>query len=94
MSELAIDFSDEIRLAHGWHLSLAQSRKALTLNGQLTARGLATRLGAKRSWVYRRIREGDIDPSYISRHPQSRVYLIKDDPTLIEHLQQRLAKVD
>jgi len=84
----------KIRLAHGWHLSLAQSRKALTLNGQLTARGLATRLGAKRSWVYRRIREGDIDPSYISRHPQSRVYLIKDDPTLIEHLQQRLAKVD
>jgi DNA invertase Pin-like site-specific DNA recombinase len=80
----------KIRLAHGWHLSLAQCRNAKQFNGYLTARGLAARLGVERTWVYRRIYRGVIDPSYVARHPRSKVYLIKDDPKLIAELKQLL----
>ena len=80
----------KIRLAHGWHLSLAQSRNALVLDGCLTARGLAARLGVERTWVYNRLKRGTIDVRYITRHPQSQVYLIKDDPELIAQLKQLL----
>ena len=80
----------KIRLAHGWHLSLAQCRNAEQFNGYLTTRGLAARLGVERTWVYRRIYRGVIDPSCIARHPQSKVYLIKDDPKLIAELKQLL----
>jgi DNA invertase Pin-like site-specific DNA recombinase len=80
----------KIRLKHGWHCLLHQSRNALQLNGQLTARGLAARLGVEHTWVYRRIYSGVIDPKYVSRTPGSAVWLIRDEPELIEHLRQLL----
>jgi DNA invertase Pin-like site-specific DNA recombinase len=76
----------KIRLAQGWKLPLAQQRKALKLDGRLTTHGLAVRLGAKRTWVYRRICDGTIDPRYVTRHPQTNLFLIQDDPGLIEQL--------
>jgi hypothetical protein len=81
----------KIRLKRGWHLNLARSRNALELNGHLTARGLAARLGVERTWVYRRIYNGVIGANHVARDPQSNVYLIKNDPDLIEQLQQLLS---
>ncbi len=76
----------KIRLQQGWFMSLHQSRNAQELDGHLTPRGLAERLGVKRSRVYHWIYEGKIAPAYLRRHPQSRVHLIRDDPALIEEL--------
>jgi DNA invertase Pin-like site-specific DNA recombinase len=81
-----------IRLERGWHLKLWQCRNALELDGDLTVRGLADRVQADPSWVYRRIYDGTISSNHVSRHPQSKVYLIKDDPELIEQLRQRLER--
>jgi hypothetical protein len=82
----------KIRLAHDWHLSLHRSRNALELDGYLTPRGLAARLGVERTWVYRRIYNREIDPAYISRHPQSNVHLIRDDPELLTQLRQMVSR--
>jgi DNA invertase Pin-like site-specific DNA recombinase len=78
----------KIRLRHGWYSRLHQSRKATTLDGYLTAEGLAARLGVGRTWVYRRLAAGAgaIDPQYVTRHVQGQVYLIRDDPELIASL--------
>ena len=88
--EVAAVAVQKIRLKHGWYFSLHQSRKALELEGQLTPQGLAARLGVERSWVYRRIYDGAIAPAYLVRHPHSSIYLIRDDPELLRHLQQVL----
>jgi hypothetical protein len=80
----------KIRLRRGWYLSLHRSRNALELDGHWTARGLAAELGVERTWVYNRIYNGTIDPSFIARDPQSEVYLIRKDPALIEQLRQLL----
>jgi DNA invertase Pin-like site-specific DNA recombinase len=89
-TEVGPDTVMKIRLAHGWHHNLARSRNALELDGHLTARGLAARLGVERTWVYNRLKRGIIDPSYVIRDPQSQVYLFKDDPELIAQLKQLL----
>lgn len=82
----------KVRQEHGWYLTRWQIRNALEVDGRLTARGLAARLGADRSWVYRRIYDGTIDPRYVARHPQGNIYLIEDHPEMIELLRQRLAE--
>jgi DNA invertase Pin-like site-specific DNA recombinase len=82
----------KIRLAHHWHTHLARSRNILELDGYLTIRGLAARLGVERNWIYNRLKRGIIAPHYLTRHPQSQVYLIKDDPALIAQLKQLLAE--
>ncbi len=81
----------QIRLSQGWQMALSHSRNALELDGYLTVRGLAARLGVEPKWVYHRIDQGLIEPHYYTRHPHSQVYLIKDDPELIKQLQQLLA---
>ncbi len=89
-TEVRPDTVMKIRLAHHWYSHLARSRNALELDGCLTIKGLAARLGVERNWVYNRFKRGGIDPQYITRHPQSQVYLIKDDPVLIAQLKQFL----
>jgi hypothetical protein len=81
----------KIRMKQGWLLLLGQSRNALSVQGHLTPRGLAARLGVERSWVYRHICNGVIDPKHVMRHPQG-VYLIKDSPDLIAYLRQLIRK--
>jgi hypothetical protein len=76
----------KIRLKNDWHLTLHQSRNALELQGYLTPCGLGARIGVERTWVYRHIYSGQINPNYVIRHPQSRNYLIQDDPELIQRL--------
>jgi DNA invertase Pin-like site-specific DNA recombinase len=78
-----------IRLEHGWYLMLARSQNALELDGFLTVRGLAQQLGLDRSTVYRLIYDGRVEPRYVTRDPQSNVYLIQNDPQMIERLRNR-----
>jgi DNA invertase Pin-like site-specific DNA recombinase len=79
-----------VRLERGWHLTLARSRNASKLDGYLTVRGLAEQLGYERSYVYRLIYSGKVDPRYVTRDPQSKVYLIEHDPEMLEALRARL----
>jgi hypothetical protein len=78
------------RLERGWHHLVARSRHALELDGYLTALGLAEKLGIDRDWVYRRLLNHTIDPKWVKRDPSGKVYLIQDDPELIEQLRQSL----
>ena len=80
----------KVRLDRGWYHPLHRSRNALELDGYLTATGLAKRLGVERTWVYRHIYDGEIDPQFIKRHPQSKVYLIQDDPQVVEQIRSLL----
>lgn len=80
----------KIRHKHRWLHRLSTSRGALQIDGYLTVRGLAKLLCVDRDWVYRRINRGDIDGKYLSRHPQTKMYLITNDLQLIEQLRKRL----
>jgi hypothetical protein len=80
----------KIRLSHGWHTTLHQSKSSGRVQDWLTARGLAAKLGVERTWVYKRIYSGVIESSQVHRRPQSQVWLIKDDPQLITYLKQLL----
>jgi DNA invertase Pin-like site-specific DNA recombinase len=82
----------KIRLAQGWHLTLARARNATELDGYLTVRGLAEQLGVDRFKAYRLIQNGTVDPCYVTRDPQSKVYLIENDPEMIEALRERLSE--
>ena len=82
----------KIRLKKRWYLNLHRSRRALQLDGFLTPRGLAARLGVERTWVYNRIYSGRIDPIYVHRDPQSNIHLIQDDPDLISRLRQQTVR--
>lgn len=75
----------KIRHKHGWYCR----RGSLELDGFHTVRGLATILGVGRNWVYSQMHRGVIKASEISRHPQTRMYLIRKDPELIERLRRK-----
>ncbi len=77
------------RLANGWYHGLHLTRGVDEFEGQLTTRGLAAQLGVHRTWVQRRIQRGQIPASHLSHHPQSRFYLIRNDPDLMEQLRQQ-----
>lgn len=82
----------KVRVAHGWRSILRQSHRALELDGYLTVRGLATRLGVNSAWVYWLLRNGKIESKYIHSEPDSPVWLISDDPKLIKKLRQMRLK--
>jgi hypothetical protein len=79
------------RLAHGWYITPERRCNVRALEGYLTVRGLAARLGIPRRIVYRFIQSGVIEPQYILRQYQN-TYMILDVPELIEKLKQRIAK--
>jgi DNA invertase Pin-like site-specific DNA recombinase len=82
----------QVRVAHGWRSILRQSHRALELDGYLTVRGLAARLGVNSGWVYWLLRNGKIESKYIHSEPDSPVWLIRDDPKLIKKLRQMRLK--
>ena len=77
----------KIRYKHGWRYR----RGTLELEGHYTVRGLTTFLGVRRTWIYSQMDKGVIKEDEVSRHPQSKVYLIKKSSDLIERLQRQLA---
>jgi DNA invertase Pin-like site-specific DNA recombinase len=82
----------KIRLEHKWYLTLHQSRGVDELNSYLTVTGLAKQIGVERSWVYRRLERGQIEAHYYTRHPQSGIYLIVNDPELMASLRQAIKR--
>jgi len=80
----------KIRLAQKWYLPLAQMRGVEEVDGFLTTRGLAKRLGLYSSTICRYIYKGIISPEDVRRDPASGVYLIRNEPQLVERLRKRV----
>jgi len=80
----------KIRHDHGWRYRQSHNQETLVQEEWLTTGGLAALLGVERSWVYRKLRQGKIDPHYIRRHGQNGLHLIRNAPDLIAHLKQLL----
>jgi DNA invertase Pin-like site-specific DNA recombinase len=80
-----------IRLAHGWKRPHWQSTRRVEMEGYLTLAELAQRLGTNKTWVYRRVRNHKIDPTYVRPHPRYRALMVRDHPALIAQLQRELA---
>jgi hypothetical protein len=81
----------KFRLDQGLLRIRPQNQVLLEVEGRLTIRGLAQRLGVNRDWIRRRIRNGQIAPGYLTRHPsRNRLILIEDAPDLIARLRQQL----
>lgn len=82
----------KIRLARGWHTPFEQSRGKDRIGDHLTVNGLAKRLDANASTIYRFIYRKIIPPEFVIRTPQTGVYLIRNDEELIECLKERVEK--
>ena len=80
----------KIRLARKWYLPFERMRGVEEVDGFFTVRGLAKRLELNRSTVYRFIYKEIIPPEYIERHSLAGVYLIRNDPQLIDRLRKRV----
>lgn len=79
------------RLARGWYITPERRYNVRALEGYITVRELAARLGVHKGLVYRFIRSGVIAPQYILRQYQN-TYMIQDEPMLIEQLKQLIAE--
>jgi len=82
----------KIRLARKWYLPLAQMWGVEEVDGFLTTRGLAKQLGLNSSTICRYIYKGIIPPEDVTRDPASRVYLIRNDPRLVDQLRKRVTE--
>jgi len=56
------------------------------VNGYWTIPGLTRELGVGDNWLYSRIRQGRFSETDIQQLPNYRVYLIRNDPVLLERL--------
>jgi DNA invertase Pin-like site-specific DNA recombinase len=65
---------------------LHQHRKVAMVNGYWTIPGLTRELGVGDNWLYSRIRQGRFSEADIQQLPNYRVYLIRNDPVLLERL--------
>jgi len=65
---------------------LHQHRKVAMVNGYWTIPGLTRELGVGDNWLYSRIRQGRFSEADIQQLPNYRVYLIRNDPVLVERL--------
>jgi DNA invertase Pin-like site-specific DNA recombinase len=81
----------KIRRDHGWRYRRPHNPEILAQEDWLTTGALATLLGVARSWIYRKLKKGHIDPQYVRRHGQKGLHLIRNDPNLITHLKQLLS---
>jgi hypothetical protein len=77
-----------IRLEHGWKRPPRPPQRISATPGYLSVTDFAQRLSVHPSWVYRRIRQRQIDPAYLRTHPSHKAMMIRDDPVLIAQLQQ------
>ena len=82
----------KIRLARKWYLPFERLRGTDEIGDSLTVNGLAKRIGANESTIYRFIYREIIPANCVTREPQSGIYLIQSDELLIERLRQRVEK--
>jgi hypothetical protein len=62
----------------------------LELAGYLTITELAQRLGTNQTWIYRRIRQHQIEAACVKPHPRYKALMVRDDPVLLAQLRQEL----
>jgi DNA invertase Pin-like site-specific DNA recombinase len=79
----------EFRNTHRLYLRRHAKRSATKVDGRWTTRGLAEHLGVSIDYIQRRIRNGMIDPRHLDRDPEAEIYLIDDDPELLQSLRPR-----
>jgi DNA invertase Pin-like site-specific DNA recombinase len=82
----------KIRLARKWYSRRAQMQGVEEVDGLWTTRGLAKQLGVDSSTICRYIYKGIIPPEDVTRDPASGVYIIHNDPQLVERLRERVVE--
>lgn len=81
----------KLRKNHGQVSSLHRHRKVSMMDGCWTIPGLTRELGVGSKWLYQQIYQGKLTEPAIERLPGYRVYLIRNDPVLVERLRQEAA---
>jgi hypothetical protein len=81
----------KIRLARKWYLAFERRRRGEKVDGYFTVRELAKHLEVNISTVYRSIYKQIVPPEFVERGPLTGGYLIRNEPQLIDQLQQRIA---
>jgi hypothetical protein len=81
----------KLRLRHGQVSLLHQHRMVSMVDGYWTIPGLTRELGVGRKWLYQQIYQGKLAEPDIERLTGYRVYLIRNDPVLVERLRAEAA---
>jgi len=76
----------KLRGRHGQVSPLHQHRNVSMIDGYWTIPGLTRELGVGNRWLYQRIYQGTLKEPDVERLPAYRVYLIRNDPVLLERL--------
>ena len=83
----------KLRRHHHWVSRYHLHRRAVRIDGRWTVHGLAQVLGVDRDWLYRRIARGTLGAPALIRTETYGLYLIEDDPQLIEHLHREVQRL-
>jgi DNA invertase Pin-like site-specific DNA recombinase len=81
----------KLRRRHGQVSSLHRHRKVSMFDGYWTVPGLTRELGVGSKWLYQQIYQGKLTEPDLERLPGYRVYLIRNDPALLERLRGEAA---
>ena len=86
---MTADQVTRIREKQGWFSRFIKMRRKEEIDGYLTVKGLAKKVGISRNLLYRWIMAGIVDEKYMRRDPQGNFRMIQNAPELIEQLQQK-----
>jgi DNA invertase Pin-like site-specific DNA recombinase len=81
----------KLRLRHGQVSLLHQHRRVAMVGDHWTIPGLTRELGVGHKWLYQQIYQGKLKEPDIERLTGYRVYLIRNDPVLLERLRAEAA---
>jgi DNA invertase Pin-like site-specific DNA recombinase len=81
----------KLRGRHGQVSPLHRHRNVSMIDGYWTIPGLTRELGVGDRWLYQRIYQGKLKEPDVERLPSYRVYLIRNDPVLLERLRAEAA---
>jgi DNA invertase Pin-like site-specific DNA recombinase len=81
----------KLRGRHSQVSSLHRHRKVSLVDGYWTIPGLTQDLGVGHGWLYQQIYQGKLTEPDIQRLPGYRVYLIRNDPAVLERLRAQAA---
>jgi DNA invertase Pin-like site-specific DNA recombinase len=90
-SAVTVGTVHKLRGRHGQVSSLHRHRKVSMIDGFWTIPGLTQELGVGHGWLYQQIAQGKLKEPDIERLPGYRVYLIRNDPGLLERLRAEAA---
>ena len=90
-SAVTVGTIHKLRKNHGQVSSLHRHHKVSMVDGFWTIPGLTQELGVGAGWLYQQIYQGKLKAPDIERLPGYRVYLIRNDPELLERLRAQAA---